>query len=63
MTTDGTQIAKHDGIWQPFAGTFVSPAVSYLHERDHKRELRLESARKNTAIAESQLRWQLRWVL
>ncbi len=54
ITTDGTQIAKHDGIWQPFAGTFVSPAVSYLHERDHKRELRLESARKNTAITESQ---------
>lgn len=54
VTTDGTQIAKHDGIWQPFAGTFVSPAVSYLHERDHKRELRLESARKNTAITESQ---------
>jgi cobalt-zinc-cadmium efflux system outer membrane protein len=54
LTTDGTQIAKHDGIWQPFAGTFVSPAVSYLHERDHKRELRLESARKNTAITESQ---------
>ena len=54
LTTDGTQIAKHDGIWQPFAGTFVSPAVSYLHEREHKRELRLESARKNTAITESQ---------
>jgi len=54
VTTDGTQIAKHDGIWQPFAGTFVSPTVSYLHERDHKRELRLESARKNTAITESQ---------
>jgi cobalt-zinc-cadmium efflux system outer membrane protein len=54
LTADGTQIAKHDGIWQPFAGTFVSPAVSYLHERDHKRELRLESARKNTAITESQ---------
>ena len=52
--SDGTQIAKHDGIWQPFAGTFVSPAVSYLHERDHKRELRLESARKNTVITESQ---------
>jgi cobalt-zinc-cadmium efflux system outer membrane protein len=54
LTADGTQIAKHDGIWQPFAGTFVSPAISYLHERDHKRELRLESARKNTAITESQ---------
>ncbi|HWD97644.1 MAG TPA: hypothetical protein VG345_01345, partial [Bryobacteraceae bacterium] len=48
LTTDGTQIARHDGIWQPFAGTFFSPALSYLHERDHKRELRLQSAQKNT---------------
>ena len=28
-------------------------AVSYLHEREHKRELRLESAQKGTAIAAS----------
>src|ERR1700740_1081719 len=28
-------------------------AVSYLHERQHKRELRLESAQKATAIAVS----------
>lgn len=54
FSTDGTQIARHDGIWQPFAGTFFSPALSYLHERDRKRELRLESARKNTAVTESQ---------
>jgi cobalt-zinc-cadmium efflux system outer membrane protein len=29
-------------------------SVSYLHERNHKRELRLESARKATAITSSQ---------
>jgi cobalt-zinc-cadmium efflux system outer membrane protein len=29
-------------------------AVSYLHEREHKRELRLESAQKGTAIAVSE---------
>lgn len=51
LSTDGTQIAKHDGIWRPFSGTFVSPAITYLHEREHKRELRLESAKKATAIA------------
>jgi cobalt-zinc-cadmium efflux system outer membrane protein len=51
---DGTQIAPHDGSWQPFKGTDVVPTVSYLHERDHKRELRLESAKEGTQIAQSQ---------
>ena len=50
---DGTQIAPEKGIWRPFAGTFESPSISYLHERQHKRELRLESAKKATLIAES----------
>ena len=50
ITLDGTQIAPYRGVWQPFAGTFESPAISYLHERKHKRELRLESAKKGTAI-------------
>jgi cobalt-zinc-cadmium efflux system outer membrane protein len=53
MTLDGTQIAPDKGVWRPFAGTFESPAISYLHERQHKRELRLESAKKGTLIAES----------
>ena len=52
LTVDGTQIAPHNGVWQPFAGTFESPGISYLHERRHKRELRLESAKKATVIAE-----------
>jgi cobalt-zinc-cadmium efflux system outer membrane protein len=47
---------------QPFNGNpyrpfgFALPLVSfdYLHERQHKRELRLESAQQGTAIAESQ---------
>ena len=53
LSADGTQIAPHDGVWRPFAGTFESPGISYLHERRHKRELRLESAKKTTLIAES----------
>jgi outer membrane protein, heavy metal efflux system len=53
LTADGTQIAPHKGVWQPFVGTFESPGVSYLHERQHKRELRLESAKKGTLITES----------
>jgi cobalt-zinc-cadmium efflux system outer membrane protein len=52
LTVDGTQIAPHNGVWEPLAGTFESPGISYLHERRHKRELRLESARKGTLIAE-----------
>jgi cobalt-zinc-cadmium efflux system outer membrane protein len=51
---DGTQIAPHDGVWQPFKGTDVVPTLSYLHEREHKRELRLESAKDATHVAESQ---------
>ena len=54
MTADGTQIAPHDGIWQPIRGTFLSPSFSYLHERDHKRDLRLQSAQEGTQIAASQ---------
>jgi cobalt-zinc-cadmium efflux system outer membrane protein len=53
LSTDGTQITKHDGIWRPFSGTFESPEISYLHERRHKRELRLEVAREGTEIAVS----------
>jgi len=53
LLADGTQIAPHNGVWRPFAGTFESPSISYLHERRHKRELRLESAKKGTLIAES----------
>jgi outer membrane protein, heavy metal efflux system len=54
VTVDGTQIAPNHGVWEPLAGTFVSPSVSYLHERDRKRELRLESAQEGTRITESQ---------
>src|SRR5579883_141563 len=53
FSMDGTQIAPHRGVWQPFAGTFYTPSVSYLHERQHKRELRLAVARQATAIAVS----------
>jgi cobalt-zinc-cadmium efflux system outer membrane protein len=53
-TVDGTEIAPNDGHWIPLSGTFVVPNVSYLHERDHKRELRLESAQEGTRITQSQ---------
>src|SRR5579863_915516 len=53
LTADGTQIAPERGHWKPFAGTFESPGISYLQERQHKRYLRRESAQKATLIAES----------
>jgi outer membrane protein, heavy metal efflux system len=53
LAVDGTQIAPKDGVWQPFRGTQFSPIFSYLHERQHKRDLRLESAQKATGIATS----------
>ena len=53
VTVDGTQITPNQGVWKPFAGTFETLGISYLHERAHKRELRLESAQKATLLAQS----------
>jgi len=55
LTADGTQISPSHGVWQPFAGTFVSPGVSYLFERRNKRGLRYEAAKQGTAIGAAQL--------
>jgi cobalt-zinc-cadmium efflux system outer membrane protein len=54
LSADGTQIAPSHGVWQPFAGTFVSPSVSYLFERRNKRGLRYEAAKEGTAIGIAQ---------
>jgi len=54
ILADGTQVASHNGTWTPFKGTTEQPNFSYLHEREHKRELRLESAKEGTQITESQ---------
>src|SRR5712671_5003791 len=51
LSTDGTQLARYHGVWQPFTGTQYATIFSYLHERQHKRELRLESQQKATGIA------------
>jgi cobalt-zinc-cadmium efflux system outer membrane protein len=53
VTMDGLQIAPSQGVWRPLAGVTESPNFSYLHERRHKRELRLESAQGATKIAVS----------
>ena len=40
--------------YRPLGNALPAAAFSYLHEREHKRELRLDSARQATGIAESQ---------
>jgi cobalt-zinc-cadmium efflux system outer membrane protein len=52
--TDGTQLARHAGVWQPVSGTQYQGSFSYLHERERKRELRLQSAKEGTQITASQ---------
>ena len=51
LSEDGTQLAPYRGVWQPLTGTALTANFSYLHERQHKRELRLESAQGATKIA------------
>jgi cobalt-zinc-cadmium efflux system outer membrane protein len=63
FSVDGTQAAPNHGVWQPLAGTFETPAISQLIERRNKRHLRLESAKKNTLIAESDYADQRRTLL
>jgi cobalt-zinc-cadmium efflux system outer membrane protein len=63
FSADGTQLTPYLGVYRPFAGTQFSPSVSYLHERQHKRELRRDSAKENTAITESQYSDQERTLL
>jgi outer membrane protein, heavy metal efflux system len=54
LSADGTQIAPSHGIWTPFAGTFISPGVSYLFERRNKRGLRYDAAKQGTAVGIAQ---------
>ena len=54
LSSDGTQFFPQNGTWTPFRGTSATPNVSYLHERDGKRELRTEYAQQATQIAATQ---------
>ena len=63
ITADGFQLAPNAGIWQPVSGVVITPSISYLHERQHKRELRLDSAKKSTDVTQSQYADQMRNLL
>jgi cobalt-zinc-cadmium efflux system outer membrane protein len=54
VSADGTQITPSHGVWQPFAGTFVAPGVSYLFERRNKRNLRYQAAKEGTEVGAAQ---------
>ena len=54
VSADGTQIAPSNGVWKPFAGTLISPAVSQLFERRNKRNLRYQAAKEGTAVGVAQ---------
>jgi cobalt-zinc-cadmium efflux system outer membrane protein len=59
LSSDGLQLAPHtvpgQGThWLPLTGNQLVPSINYLHEREHKRELRLQTAKEGTQIAGSQ---------
>jgi outer membrane protein, heavy metal efflux system len=53
VSADGFQVHSTNGIYRPLSGIVVVPGISYLHEREGKRELRRDQAKESTAIAES----------
>lgn len=54
FAVDGIQFPPHNGPYRPLVSTQEQTTFSYLHERQHKRELRLESAVEGTRIGQSQ---------
>ena len=63
LATDGTQLTPFKGQYRPIAGTQYGPSISYLHEREHKRELRRDQAKQSTVVAESTYQDQERLLL
>jgi cobalt-zinc-cadmium efflux system outer membrane protein len=63
LSTDGTQLTPSYGVYRPFSGTQFGPNISYLHERQQKRELRRDQAKESTAIAEASYLDQQRTLL
>ncbi len=54
LASDGTQLVPYKGVWQPLSSTQIQNTLSYLHERDKKRELRLEAAKDATRVTADQ---------
>ena len=54
LSEDGLQLLRHNGVWQPLSGVQIQNTFSYLHERGHKRDLRLETAKETTQVTQDQ---------
>ena len=52
-----------NSVFRPFAYTFPSASLNYLHERGGKRELRRDAARQSTAVSQSTYDDQARTLL
>jgi cobalt-zinc-cadmium efflux system outer membrane protein len=63
LSGDGLQLTPNAGIYRPLSGIVLTPSISYLHERQHKREFRLEAAKDTTTVAESTYADQRRGLL
>ncbi len=63
FTTQPPPSGSGGNSYSPFAFALPSGSIDYLHEREHKRELRWDSAQQSTAIATSQLADQERTLL
>lgn len=63
FTTQPSPNGNGGNSYSPFAFALPSTSIDYLHERQHKRELRRDSAQQGTAIATSQLSDQERTLL
>jgi len=53
VSADGFQVHSTNGINRPLSGIVIVPGISYVHEREGKRELRRDQAKESTAIAET----------
>ena len=63
FTTQPSPSGNGGNSYSPFAFALPSGSIDYLHERQHKRELRRDSAQQGTAIATLQLSDQERTLL
>ncbi len=63
FTTQPSVNGQGGNSYNPFRFALPSASIDYLHERQHKRELRRDSAQQATAIANSQLADQERSLL
>ena len=53
FTTQPSLSGSGQEVYRPFANALPFASFSYLHERQHKRELRRDSARQSTEIVQS----------